>query len=204
VNTISVAAKSNSSPDSESLGSAMESSGSVYSSEGSVGSIFEYSGMRSSVYTGMRAMSGAQVDHTDLILSLLEGPVDVVLGLPHPRHACLVVPEPLLEMATQFAKDHRLRSLLVDFGTESLPCASSQCGERVGILFVCAVEAYDVMSTEAKNSIKNNELVAFVRYDASALSNVRLNVRRMSSHISGAALLSDRSTGSDICFLKFL
>lgn len=119
VNTTRVAAKSNSSPDSESVGIAIESAGSVYSSEGSVGWMFEYRGTRSSVYGESGDEKGiecARTAETDLVFRLLECPVDVVLGLPHPWHTHLVVPEPFLKVATQLAQDHRLRSLLVNFG----------------------------------------------------------------------------------------
>ena len=49
---------------------------------------------------------------------------------------------------------------------------------------------------------KRSALFAFVRYPDSALDRESLNVRKISSHISGAAFVSRISTGSAICFLK--
>jgi hypothetical protein len=48
-------------------------------------------------------------------------------------------------MSSQLAKDNSIGRLLIDFGAQREPGALTQCRERCGVLFSCAVETYDKM-----------------------------------------------------------
>lgn len=53
---------------------------------------------------------------TYLLLSCLEGPVNIIIGSPNSGDSILIVAEALFEMSPKLAEDHSISSLLVDLG----------------------------------------------------------------------------------------
>ena len=53
-----------------------------------------------------------------LVLSLLEGTVNIVFGLPYTRDTMFIISEPLLEVSAKLAQECSVRSLFVDLGTK--------------------------------------------------------------------------------------
>jgi hypothetical protein len=144
-------------------------------------------------------------DETNLVFRMLERAVDIVIWPPDARHAMLVVPEPLLEMYAKLAEDRGVRHLLVNLGAESQPCPFTESCQCMCVFFVGAVKAWMTIavSIDSRMAKMKVALFALAKYVDSALSSVFLKTDRMLSHICGAAAPRCRSTGSEICFLKF-
>jgi hypothetical protein len=75
-----------------------------------------------------------------LILRLLERTINVVLGLPHPRHTLFIVSEPFLKVVAQLGEDGGVSCMLVDFQPEREPGALAEDGQEMVVLLVGAVE----------------------------------------------------------------
>jgi hypothetical protein len=75
------------------------------------------------------------------ILGLLEDHVDIIVGLPEPGNALVVVAESTLEDQLELDEHDGLGRLLVDLSSQCQPCALAEEGEGVRVLVVGAVEA---------------------------------------------------------------
>ena len=53
-----------------------------------------------------------------LVLSLLEGTVNIVFGLPYTRDTMFIISEPLLKVSAKLAQESSVRSLFVDLCAE--------------------------------------------------------------------------------------
>ena len=53
-----------------------------------------------------------------LVLSLLEGTVNIVFGLPYTRDTVFIISEPFLEVSAKLAQESSVRSLFVDLCPE--------------------------------------------------------------------------------------
>lgn len=86
-------------------------------------------------------MLGKTYEDTYLLLSCLEGPINIIIRSPNARNSILIVAEALFKMSPKLAEDHSISSLLVDLGPQSEPCTFSQGSEGRYILVIRAVEA---------------------------------------------------------------
>lgn len=79
---------------------------------------------------------------TDLLLRVAECTIDIIVRPPDPRDTVLVVPEALLEVCPELAKEDGVRGLFLDLGAERKPCTLAKRGQGSGVLLVRAVETW--------------------------------------------------------------
>lgn len=140
-----------------------------------------------------------------MVLGLLENRIDIIVRLPHPRDALVVVAEAILEDELELDEHNRLGRLFVDLGPHGKPGAFSQQSECLVVLLGRAVKACKRVSRRThKERKKEDVLVALRMYADSALESASLNVDKILSHMSDEGLFKLSSTVSLTCFLIFL
>lgn len=91
---------------------------------------------------------------TNLILGLLECPINIVVGSPHSWYPLVIVSKAFLEVYAQLRENDSVCSLLIDLRSESLPGAPSNSGEGVGALFFGTIKCWKQNEDELEHEVQ--------------------------------------------------
>ena len=90
---------------------------------------------------------------TYLFFRFHECTINIIFRLPHPWDTLLVISEPLLEVISEFAKEHLVGSLFADLCSQNLPGSFPQVSQRSRILFLRTVITYSYVVNELRQGM---------------------------------------------------